>query len=307
MAALRELEIKHLAALEAVATEGTFARAAERLGYTQSAVSQQIASLERIVGERVFDRPGGPRPVTLTPLGERLLAHGRDVLHRVDAAARDLERFRAGEVGRLTIGAYQSVCSAVLPAVVGRLYRDHPDLELRVVERDDDEVMLAELAEGAHDVSFVVGPVGPSVATRHLLDDPFVLLSRPGHFPPGPVRIAELHDQPMIGQHGYSCQLLNETGLRGAGLEPSYVFRSNDNGTVAAMVRAGMGVAILPLLCVDLEDRRIELHPLDPVIPGRTVALAWRTDRTLSAAAQHFIDATVEVCEALAVRLAAVA
>ncbi|MCC6438498.1 MAG: LysR family transcriptional regulator [Acidimicrobiales bacterium] len=307
MAWLRELEIKHLAALEAVASAGTFARAAERLGYTQSAVSQQIASLERIVGERVFDRPGGPRPVTLTPLGERLLAHGRDLLHRVDALARDLERFRLGEVGRLTVGAYQSVCSAVLPAVVGRLYRDHPELELRVAERDDDDVMLAELADGSLDVGFVVGPVGAPVATRHLLDDPFVLLSRPGQFPPGPVRIADLHGQPMIGQHGYSCQLLNESGLRSVGLEPTYVFRSNDNGTVAAMVRAGMGVAILPLLCVDLEDRRIELHPLEPVIPGRTVALAWRTDRTLGAAAQQFIAVTVEVCGSLAERLAAVA
>ena len=73
MVALRELELRHLVALDAVATEGTFARAAERLGYTQSAVSQQIAALERAVGEKVFDRPGGPRAVELTPFGAELL------------------------------------------------------------------------------------------------------------------------------------------------------------------------------------------------------------------------------------------
>ena len=72
---LRDLELRHLAALDAVATEGTFGRAALRLGYTQSAVSQQIAALERLVGAALFDRPGGPRPVELTPLGDLLLEH----------------------------------------------------------------------------------------------------------------------------------------------------------------------------------------------------------------------------------------
>ena len=86
MPALRELELRHLIALDAVATEGTFGRAAVRLGYTQSAVSQQIAALERIVGGSLFDRPGGPRPVALTPLGELVLIHARDIIDRVDAA-----------------------------------------------------------------------------------------------------------------------------------------------------------------------------------------------------------------------------
>ncbi|MEZ5233481.1 MAG: LysR family transcriptional regulator [Acidimicrobiia bacterium] len=306
MAGLRDLEIKHLVALEAVASEGTFARAADRLGYTQSAVSQQIAALERVLGDKVFDRPGGPRPVTLTPLGARLLDHGRGVLGAVDAAARDLERFRGGEVGRINIGAYQSVCAAVLPTVVNRLYVERPELELRVAERDQDEVMLAELADGSIDLCFVTGPVGPEVDTRHLLDDPFVLLSRPGQFPAGPVPVAALDGQPMIGQHVCSCQVLNTQGLQANGCEPNYVFRSNDNGTVAAMVRAGMGVAVLPLLCVDLEDTRIELHELAPAIPGRTVSLAWRADRSLGAAARRFIELTVEVCVELEERLARV-
>src|SRR5919106_457238 len=66
------VELRHLAALQAISAEGTFGKAARRLGYTQSAVSQQIATLERIVGERLLDRPGGPRPVTLTEAGRRL-------------------------------------------------------------------------------------------------------------------------------------------------------------------------------------------------------------------------------------------
>ena len=79
------IDLRHLAALQAVATEGSFHRAAERLGYTQSAVSQQIAGLERIVGMRLVHRPGGPRPISLTEAGHLLLRHGDAMLARLRA------------------------------------------------------------------------------------------------------------------------------------------------------------------------------------------------------------------------------
>ena len=88
------LEVRHLLALAAVTETGTFSRAAEELGYTQSAVSQQIGALERIVGTPVFERPGGPRPVRLTPAGEILLTHARAVLARVSSASADLRACR---------------------------------------------------------------------------------------------------------------------------------------------------------------------------------------------------------------------
>ena len=303
MSSLRDLELRHLLALDAVATEGTFARAAERLGYTQSAVSQQIAALERTVGQRVFDRPGGPRAVELTPFGAELLRGGRDLLARVDSLADDLDRFRVGQSGRLTIGTFQSVSSAVLPMVLGRFRLGHPDVEVHLFETDVDEELHEHLERGQTEVSFVVGVVGDpaqsQLESRLLLTDPFVLIARPGQFPPGPVSLAAFAGEPLIGQHPNSCQLLNEAGLRSGGLDPSYVFRSNDNGTVAAMVRAGMGVAVMPLLCTEPEDPRTELHPLDPPIPGRQVSIAWRAGRTLSPAATAFVELTTAVCAEL--------
>src|ERR1700758_5192319 len=103
------VELRHFAALDAVETEGTFARAAERLGYTQSAISQQIATLEKIVGEQLIERPGGPRPVTLTDAGRLLLRHAASIVARLQAAQADLQALRTGEVGRLRVGTFQSV------------------------------------------------------------------------------------------------------------------------------------------------------------------------------------------------------
>lgn len=297
---LRDLEIRHLVALDAVAQEGTFGRAAERLGYTQSAISQQIAGLERVLGEPVFDRPGGPRPVELTPLGAALLERGRALLVQLDVMGDELDQFRHGHVGSLSIGTFQSVSSTVLPLVVGRLRGQYPDLELSVFESDQDHELESRVASGELDVSFVVGDGAAGVESRHLITDPFVLVARPGQFPAGPVAISDLAGEPMVGQHHNSCQMFNEAGLRAGGLVPSYVFRSNDNGTVAAMVRAGMGVAVLPLLCVEPEDARLALHPLTPAIPDRRISVAWRADRTLSPSARHFVDIAIAVGEQLA-------
>lgn len=293
-----------LVALDAVATEGTFGRAAERLGYTQSAVSQQIASLERLLGEAVFDRPGGPRPVELTPFGAQLLEHGRAVLTHLDRVSNDLERFRSGDAGTLRVGTFQSVSNTVLPQLIGAMRAELPNLEIVAFESDYDDVLHDRLGAGELDLGFVVGDVGNRFDTRHLLNDPFRLLARPGQFPAGPVRITALERQPFVGQHHNSCQLDNEAALRSAGIEPNYVFRTNDNGTVAAMVRAGMGVAVLPLLCVEPEDPRVSLHPLEPDVPGREVSIAWRRGRTLSPAGKRFVELAAEVSRTVSARFA---
>jgi DNA-binding transcriptional LysR family regulator len=298
-----DLDLRHLLALEAVAAEGTFGRAAARLGYTQSAVSQQIAALERLLGGAVFDRPGGPRRVELTPLGEVVLDHARSVLARVDAALEDIERFRAGTAGRVDVGTFQSVSTGLLPAVVQRIRAARPSVEIRLFESDADDELHEQLDNGLLDLCFLVGEVDPArFDSVVLLTDPFVLVARPGEFEPGPVAIAALEGRPFIGQqYTSSCQRINEAGLAAGGLEPQYVFRTNDNTAVAVMVDAGMGVAVLPLLCVDPTSTRVRVHPLDPPIPDRVISLAWRRDRTLSPIAEEFRAIAVEEAARLAV------
>src|SRR2546430_15735650 len=109
------VELRHFLALEAVAREGSFGKAATALGYTQSAVSQQIATLERIVGHRLIERPGGPKPVSLTEAGELLLTHAGAIAARIAAAPADLTALGEGQAGTLPGGGFQSVGHRVLP------------------------------------------------------------------------------------------------------------------------------------------------------------------------------------------------
>src|SRR4030088_324722 len=97
------VELRHLAALQALALEGSFGRAAIRLGYTQSAVSQQIAALERAVGERLVERPGGPKPVTLTEAGRLLVGHADAIVARLSAAQADMAALHEGAAGTLRV------------------------------------------------------------------------------------------------------------------------------------------------------------------------------------------------------------
>jgi DNA-binding transcriptional LysR family regulator len=301
MPALRELELRHLIALDAVAAEGTFGRAAIRLGYTQSAVSQQIAALERIVGGPLFDRPGGPRPVSLTPLGKVVLSHAREIIDRVDAAGEAVDRFLAGTSGRIDVGTFQSVTSAILPAIVTRLRQENPNVDIRLFEDEDKDHGPGRVISGELDVSFTVGrPAFPDLESVVLLEDPFVLVTRRGELPDAAFPTARLNGASLIGYPPSSCQQDIEDGLRAAGAVPTFVFRTLDNGAQLAMVRAGMGWAVMPLLCVDTRDSAIDIHPLQPPVPPRQICLVWRRDRTLSPLATSLIELAREVADGLA-------
>ena len=121
------VEIRHLTALAAVAEEGSFRRAATRLGYVQSAISEQIAALERIVGQQLVVRSRGAGAVELTDAGEVLLAHAHAILARVKAAEADLGALADGSAGSLRLGIYQSVGARIVPRLLPRYARDWPE------------------------------------------------------------------------------------------------------------------------------------------------------------------------------------
>ena len=163
---MANVELRHLATMAAIAEEGSFGRAADRLGYTQSTVSQQIAALERAVGGPVFDRPGGPKPVRITPLGAIVLERGRDLLAKTEQLSEAIDRFKAGD-GRIDIGTFQSVSNVILPSVVHQLRSEHPGCEIRLSEEEPEDPQIGDL-----DLLFYDGRVHGDVDYVKLLDDP---------------------------------------------------------------------------------------------------------------------------------------
>ncbi len=298
---IQDLDTRLLLAFRTVATEGTFGRAAARLGYTQSAVSQQIAALERTLGVSVFDRPGGPRPVELTPIGRLMFERTGELVGVLESISKDVQRYRSGDLGRVDVGTIQSTSTALLPAILRRLLAERPGLQTRLEERYEEAELIELLLHGDLDVTFVVNGSPPGVDSVDVLVDPFVVLARAEDVGDGPIPVDRLSEGPLIGQVGSTCQEVIDSGLREAGCEPDYVFRSADNGAVVSMVRAGLGLALLPRLAVldELDDPRLAVRPLEPAIPDRVIRLAWRSERTLSPAAQRFCEIAVEVAAEL--------
>jgi DNA-binding transcriptional LysR family regulator len=295
------LELRHLLALKAVAEEGSFGRAARRLGYTQSAISQQIAVLERIVGQRLVDRPGGPRPVSLTEAGRLLLTHADGIAARLRAAQADLSALGAGDAGPLRVGTYQSVGARIIPTLLRKFRAEWPKIDVTLVESADDRELLDLVESGAVDLSFVVFPLsaGPFESIE-LMRDPYVLLVQkdsPLAHRDRPPTLREIVELPLIGYR--SCRTTQEVEERllASGREPHVVFRSDDNYTVQGMVAEGIGVALVPLLTVDPGDDRITVLDLGDRVPGRLIGIAWHRDRLRTPAAAAFVEAAKELCE----------
>jgi DNA-binding transcriptional LysR family regulator len=295
------VEVRHLAALDAIARERSFSAAARTLGYTQSAVSQQIALLERIVGERLVERSGGPRPVSLTPAGDVMLRHGRRVVDQLAAARADLAAWSAGSAGELRVGTYHSVGARILPRVVGHLAAALPDVHVALVESPDEGQLLASVQRGELDLTFMLYPLadGP-FAAMELLRDPFLLLvaedSPLGADATRPT-MADVARLPLIAYDRVRDVTRPETHLRGT---PRVVLRSNDDATIHGLVAAGMGAALLPQLSIDRGFPGVRALEIDVGLPPRVIGLAWHRDRDLLPAAREFVAASERVCAELA-------
>jgi DNA-binding transcriptional LysR family regulator len=294
------VEMRHLAALDAIARERSFSGAARALGYTQSAISQQLALLERIVGKRLVERPGGPRPVSLTPAGEVLLRHGRRVVDQLGAARADLAAWSAGTAGELRVGTYHTVGAKILPRVVGRLAAAAPDVRVGLVERPDEGELLRLVERGELDLTFMLFPPadGPFDSVE-LLRDPFMLLvtdDSPLAAPGSQPTLADVARLPLIAYDRVRDVTRPEAYLRGT---PRVVFRSNDDETIHGLVAAGMGAALLPRLSVERGYPRVRAIELTEGLPPRVIGLAWHRDRDLLPAAREFVAATERVCAEL--------
>jgi len=280
------VEFRHLAALESIATEGSFSAAAAKTGYSQSAISGQIATLERVIGVRLVKRIRGSRKVTLTLEGERLLEHARAINARLNAARADIEQLEQNGLDGLRIGTFQSVSQTILHDVVRGLTADGIPLTLR--EDIEIERHVEMLRSGELDAAFVLLPVDDeSVEAIELLRDPWVLVVRTDHplvWKQRPALADDISNLPLITFEQLPPQKLIEGSLRAAGAHVRVVTRMSNSASVLSMVSAGLGCGLVPRLAVEAETGAARLSglrflPLDDQ-PPRLIGLAWNRQRT---------------------------
>ena len=291
------VELRHLVALKAVAAEGTLAAAARKLGYSQSAISQQLMALERFVGCRLVARQPGAREVTLTEAGQRVLRHGEAILARALAADAELRALAAGSAGRLRLGTNASIGARVVPELLRRYAELVPDIVVDLVEDGWDSNLLDHIEAGDVDLTFAFRPLrnGPFESVE-LMHDPYVLVmaaDSPWACAERPLTIAELEEVPII-----VCSQSDavDAFCRAHGIAAEIRYRIDDNETLLGLAAAGLGAAWLPRLAVDPARGDITQVELEIEPPQRVVVLVWHRDRALTDAERGLIELAGSVC-----------
>jgi DNA-binding transcriptional LysR family regulator len=283
------MELHRLAYFVAVAEEGNFTRAAERLHVAQPGVSAQVKRLERELGQELLDRSG--RTVRLTDVGAAALPHARAALAAVQGVREVVEELAGLVRGQVAIGAVTSAGPVKLPDLLARFHERHPAVEITLSEANSD-TMLAALREGRLDLA-VVGlstDPPPGIATQVLIDEPFVAVTSGLLADRAEVVIADLAGLPLMA-------LPKGTGLRTAldaafareGLTPRIAFEAADPNVLVQLAMRDLGVAVVPESLGRYHEGELRVVTIaGPGLRG-VLALAWRTDGPLSPAARALI------------------
>ncbi|MFF3942294.1 LysR family transcriptional regulator [Streptomyces phaeofaciens] len=277
------LNLERLRTLDALARHGSVSGAAVGLHITTSAVSQQMAKLEREVGQQLLARHG--RGVRLTDAGRLLAQHASRILSQVELAQSDLEAQRGQVVGELRLSAFPTAARGLFPAALAALRKDHPGLRLRSCELEP-ERGIAGVVRGDLDLAVVLDwynkpmPVPDGLVKAPVLDDPADVAMPAGHRLAGrdEVDLGEFaEDEWITWGEGEFCHEWLMFTLRSRGIEPIVGHRAAETHTQLGLVAAGLGVCIAPLLGRHPVPEGVVTVPLRQRV-RRHVYVVWRAD-----------------------------
>ena len=276
----------------AVAEDLHFTRAAERLRVAQPNLSQEIRRLEREIGVDLFART--KRSVALTPAGHTFLQHVRALLNATADAVHATQRASRGEIGRIRLGMVSAATFSVIPNAIGRFRAAYPNVEILLSELYSVEAPDA-LRTGRLDLCVLHPPRNVEVALNivSIWDEQLVAALSPKHPLAGIQRIglSTLRSEPwVLWPREMATRLYDEViaACAAAGFEPRVVQRATRVTTVASMVAAGLGVALLPITVARLGIGGATFRPLRPPRVSVPVAFAWRQSETAPELA-HFM------------------
>jgi DNA-binding transcriptional LysR family regulator len=274
---MSEFTVVGLRVVREAARHGSFSTAAERLGYTQSAISRQIALMEQAAGRALFERQA--RGVQPTEAGRVVVRHAEAVLGELDAARQDLQNLDMRPPGRLRVGAFSTAMAALVPRAITALIRQQPQTQVPLREGMSPR-LLTSLARGHLDLAVVTLPQHPpeGVEATPLLDDPLLVAMAAGH------RFA---DRASVT----SAMLRNERWIAGSAepgttllgawtdssWQPDIAFVARDWVAKLGLVSAGLGITIVPGLAVPTLPPTIAIVRIDHPTAVRTTAVAYRS------------------------------
>ncbi|AZQ33296.1 LysR family transcriptional regulator [Streptomyces cyaneochromogenes] len=277
------LNLERLRTLDALARHGSVSGAAEGLHITTSAVSQQMSKLEREIGQQLLAKNG--RGVRLTDAGRLLAEHAARILSQVELAQSDLEAQRGKVVGELRLAAFPTAARGLFPSALSALRTEHPALRVRSCELEP-EAGIAGVIRGDLDLAVVLDWYNKPMALpeglvkAHILDDPADVALPEGHrlADRDEVDLTEFADDEWItwGEGEFCHEWLMFT-LRSKGIEPLVGHRAPETHTQLALVAAGLGVCIVPLLGRHPMPSPVVTVPLKQRV-RRHVYVVWRAD-----------------------------
>lgn len=288
--------------LRAVVTSGSVTAAAANLGYTPSAVSQQVAALEKQAGTALLERVGrGVRP---TAAGRLLTEHAAVISQNVAEAETALADLRAGRIGLLAIRYFTTAGATLVAPAVARLRREYPGVRIDLKLNDAEDHPAGAAAEQSHaDLALVVRPrdadaaaLGEGTRLVHLLDDPFRAVIPLGH-PLAAKRILDLTDlaaEPWVGSEPPGpCLDPVLDACAAAGFSPDFVVRSEDYATAQGFVAAGLGIGLMPRLTLGTGTRHpgVAVRPVRNPEPLRSIHAAVREVSLAQPALRGLLDA----------------
>jgi molybdate transport repressor ModE-like protein len=297
------LDVKRLRILREVARAGSFSAAAEELYLSQSAVSQQVATLEREVGMSLLERTSaGPK---LTDAGQALVTHADAVICRLEEAERELAAIAGLEGGRIRLVGFPTASATLVTRAVSSFRDRFPNVELFLAEAEP-EVSLPALKAGEYDVAltydFEMNPDEDDRDTeRRLLLEEQMLVAMPSNHPltrKKAVRLDEFCDEEWLtGVSVGSCRNHLIELCQVAGFDPKISFESDDYNTLQGLVAAGMGVTLLPELAFAGRHTELELRPVTPKAPMRRVWATTLAEGSRAPATEAMLDVLAEVAE----------
>lgn len=277
------MELRHLRYFVTVAEKGSFSSASRSLRVAQSAISEQLANLEREIGVPLFTR--SPRKTCVTPAGTAFLEEARRILAAADQAADLARRVHGGQVGALRIGFFAGGIGVDFPQLIQTFRKQFPDVQLSLVEMTSTQ-QWAALAEGRIDVAFT-RRLEPeyrrelrSVVIQH---DPIMAILPKDHpAAPGPVNLRDLAGERFVLSSRETSPAVFDKAIElcsEAGFSPRIVSLSTVWSSVVLMVLAGEGISLLPANQQQFRTRGLAFCPLQAKNPFVEFVIAWSSKR----------------------------